>query len=281
MLATIARLIRPAAASRPHHPLLAQVIDAVGTSVTKVRGFEAQLIPAIQFACDYFDRQIGGIPGPLEISAATAERDPHVTALFPAAGDIVAALGRSVEVKESLPALAGQGHAAVHALLGMRIKPGNGSDDGQPLLVDHTIRSLAPKESDAREYLRLVAVSRIARSFAEHVDKLRRKERLLKLEWNLQSELPESVGPADSEEFVYAATELTPENLLKGLIAWLNSPATHFRVETNGIRLGELELPLLHTADRRQWVVCMVRFACRDGLDALGRETRTHRYIFI
>jgi hypothetical protein len=257
---------------------LPQVIDAVGSSITKVRDFETLLTPAIQFACDYFDEQIGVIPGPLEISAAAGERDPRVAALFPAGDDISAALGRSVEVKESLSALAGHGHQHVHALLGMRSKPGSEAGGHPVLLVDHTIRSLAPKESDAREYLRLVAFSRLVKHFVEHVDKLRRKDMRQKLEYNLQNELAGNGSTTSSKESVDA---LTPENLLKGLVAWLNSPSTHFRIDPNGLRLGEFELPLLHTADRRQWLVCMVRFSCQDGLKALAKETRNHRYILI
>jgi len=282
MLTTIARLIRPGAGnSKPQNPLLSLVIDTVGSSITKVRHFEEQLAPAIEFACDYFDRQIGTIPGPFEISADATSRDPIIAKIFSSPDNIVVALGRSIEVRESLPALAGHGHKDVHALLGMRYKPLDEADDQQAILVDHTIRSLAPKEGDARDYLRLVAFSRLVRGFAEHVDKLRRKEKLLKLEWNIQSELPGSSSPSDGEEFVYAAEELTPENLLKGLVAWLNSPATHFRIDPQGIRLSDLVLPTLHTADRRHWLVCMVKFSCQDGLDALGKESRTHRYIFI
>lgn len=282
MFGTIARLIRPSAApARPLQHLVPQIVDTVGSAITKVRHFEDQLMPALEFACDYFDRQIGTIPGPLEISAAAAASDARVASLFPSQDEMVIALGRSVEVRESLPNLACHGHREVHALLGMRSKPGSQENDHQPILVDHTIRSLAPKESDAREYLRLVAVSRLVRQFAEHVDKLRRRQRLLKLEWNLQSELPSAVSAGSSEEFVYAEQELTPENLLKGLIAWLQSPDSHFRVDPHGLKVGDLALPLLHTADRRQWLVCIVRFDCQDGLEALAKENRTHRYIFI
>lgn len=289
MLGKIARFIRPAPTVAPlRPPLVSQVIDVVGGNIDQADNFESRLLPAIESACDYFDRQIATIPGPIDLSAKPFGEDASVCAIFPEAMDVVRALGRSVEVKESLPGLARSGHQHIHALLGMRSKPGSGSDDHSPILVDHTIRSLAPKEADTRDYLRLVAFNRLVKNFAEHTDKLRRKERLLKLEWNIQNEM---AGNGESQEFVYAAKELTPENLLKGLSAWLKSPAEHFRIEPLGMSLrsqgGDAaplalsDLPLLRSCDRRQWLVCFVRFSAEDGMRALSQETHTHRYIFI
>lgn len=287
MLATLARLIRPStSASRLPNPLLAQVVDTVGGGIAEARDFRALLEPALAASGDYFARQIAGIPGPMPLSAAQFGQDARIAALFPEADEIGRALGRSLEVKESLPGLARSGHAHVHALLGMRCKPGS-----EALAVpfsDHTLRSLAPKEADARSYLAFVATKRLLNDFAEHVNKLRRRERLFKLEWNIRNE---AVDPAtvDPGEYVLAADELTPDKLLRGLIGWLEAPEKYFRLGAGGAFLpgdpaagaAPGELPQLHCSDRRQWLVCLVRFPVDEGLQALAQESHTHRHIFI
>ena len=276
MLATLARLIgAPANPTIRRHPLIDQVIDTVGGGIDQARNLEEQLNPALQHACNYFDQQIAAIPGPVEISRTTHDQATPCGQLFPEADHIDHALGRSLEVKESLPNLARGGHGHVYALLGVRRRPG---DDNGPL-ADHTVRSLAPTESDARDYLRYVAFKRLLMNFAAHVDKLRRKDRLLAVEWNLQSEMAGPARNGDGSEFVTASKELTPDNLLRGLVAWLRSPEMHFRVEAAD--LAAADLPTLHSSDRRQWLVSFIRFPVAEGLQALERETHTHRYIYI
>jgi len=278
MLAALARLIRatPGPSVR-RHPLIDQVIETVGGGIDQARNLEEQLTPALQHACNYFDQQIAAIPGPVEVSRAAHDQAAPCAQLFPEADHIVHALGRSLEVKESLPNLARGGHGHVYALLGLRRRPG---DDNGPL-ADHTVRSLAPTESDARDYLRYVAFKRLLMNFAAHVDTLRRKERLLAVEWNLQSEMagPATTTASTGDEIVVASKELTPDNLLRGLIAWLRSPEMHFRVESGD--LAASTLPTLHSSDRRQWLVSFIRFPVAEGLQAIDRETHTHRYIYI
>jgi len=290
MLATLARLIRPSA-PRAVHPLLSLVVDTVGGGIAEAKDFEGLLSTALTVATDYFSGQIAAIPGPVNISEPLFGQEASCSALFPSADEITHALGRSLEVKESLPGLARSGHQYVHALLGVRCKPGQSAGQVVPY-SDHTLRSLAPKESDARNYLAFVAVKRLLNDFAEHVNKLRRRERLLKQEWNIRNEIVDPSAPTEAGEYVLAADELVPDKLLQGLIAWLEAPEKYFRLEVGGAFLpsdrqhagrdsAALELPLLHCSDRRQWLVCLVRFPVAEALQALERETHYHRHIFI
>jgi hypothetical protein len=285
MLGQIARLFT-SGKTQPRHlsPLAAQVVETLGPQIAEARNFEQMLYPAIEQACAYFDRQITAIPdaGPIVPAANHSQ-----SSLFSDADEIGRALGRSLEVKDALPGLARNGHQQIYALLGMRSRrQDRGAADLAPL-ADHTVHGLAPDLAAARDYLRLVAFKRLLNNFAAHVDKLRRKERLLKLEWNIQNRIVAAPENGDSGEYVDAAHELTPDNLLRGLIAWLETPENFFRLEPSGIPLtapdagSPAELPLLHCSDRRQWLVCFVTFSTADALQGLEQETHAHRYMLI
>lgn len=285
MFAAISRRLSRSSAPQASNLLLSQVVETVGGGIEKARDFEKTLVPAIAAANEYFLRQIDAIPGPVDISRQFFGIDPAATAIFPETDEIIRALGRSLEVKDSLPRLASQAGEHVHALLGVRRKASaNGEGEG---FADHTIRSLAPGHADTRDYLAFAAFKRILNDFAEHVNKLRRKDHLLKVEWNIQNDLTTSLSPAESMEYV-SVHDLTPEKLLEGLIGWLASPEKYLRLEDSGISLpagaaqSELkQLPRLHCSDRRQWLVCLVRFPVAEGLQALEQETHHHRHIFI
>lgn len=262
-LANLVRTPSPAAAAQTG--FLPDVENLFGTGLATLPDFELRLIPALAYAIEYFDREIATIPGPFAVTLETLASDPFLATLFPAAADLSAAFCKSIEVRESLPALAENGHVQVHALMGMRCQPGRPLPDGPPAMADHTLRSLAPTEADTRHYLRLVAVDRLLKSFGEHVQKLRR----------------------EAMESQREARELAPENMLRGLIAWLESPADHLRVIPNAVgwQWGpgpmRYELPTLVSADRRQWIVCLVRFPTQLGLAALQAAPRPNRYILI
>ena len=255
MLTRIARLFTAGNAQpEHHHPLLDLAIETVGGGIAEASNCAARLAPAIQAACDYFDRQIAGIPQYGAISADNPMARPN---LFPDGTHVRKALGCSLELKESLAGLMRNQHDEIHALLGMRRQRGNELAE-PPVFADHTIRCLAPSEKDAREYLRLVAL-----------------KRLLKLEWNIQN-LTQTTETGDTD-YVDAAHELTPEKLLDGLIGWLQTPDTLFRVITDAAP----GLPTLHTSDRRHWQVSFIRFSTVEGLQALEQESHAHRYILI
>jgi len=284
MFAAISRRLSRSSAPQPHSLLLSQVVDTVGGGIEKARDFEKLLTPAVLAANDYFSRQIGNIPGPVDISRHSFGQDVAAAALFPETEEIIRALGRSLEVKDSLPRLAGKAGEHVHALLGMRRKPSGNGGEG---FADHTIRSLAPGDADTRDYLALAAFKRILNDFTEHVNKLRRRDHLLKVEWNIQNDLSAKLSPAESMEYV-SVHDLTPEKLLEGVIGWLAAPEKYLRLEGSGVSMpaagapgAQQHLPLLHCSDRRQWLVCLVRFPVAEGLQALEQETHHHRHIFI
>jgi len=274
-------------------PLLYQVIDLVGKDIGEARDFASTLSPAIESALAYFDRQIASIPGPLPLSQQYFGVETGVGTLFPEAADIGRAMGRSLAVKEKLSELENEGHEEIHALLGMRVKPGQAPTEGQAMVfADHVLHSLAPSPADTREMLRHAAFERLLKNFAEHVEKLRRKQRMHKLdwEWNVQHDVSRTMDTDQNPEFVYADKELTPDNILRGLLAWLKTPEAFFQLKDSSVSLprpdgapsaGQATLQQLHCSDRRQWLVCLVRFSVAECRHALLRETHTHRYIFI
>ncbi|HEX6733339.1 MAG TPA: hypothetical protein VF096_00885 [Azonexus sp.] len=274
------RLIRSgASAPVTQHPLLTRIEVAVGNQIDEAPGFAERLLPAAEAALAYFERQVAAIPGPLAVAPGP---------LFAGSEQISHALGRSLAVKESLPELPADGE--ICALLGMRLKTGD--SNAQPVFADHTLRSLAVSPAACREQLSLAALDRLLRDFAEHVEKLRRKDRMLRIEWewNLQHDAARVMAAEPRSEYVEAARELTPANMLKGLLSWLASPECFFRLDnidstqppagSDGAPVAP-SLPLLHCSDRRQWLVCLVTFPAATAALALQRETHNHRYILI
>lgn len=290
MLGKLASFIRPATAtSVPHSPLLPQIVHVLGNDIAAAKAFEERTSLAINHALSYFARQTAEIPGPLDLTADDFPANPRLAELFPEPGDVRRAFGRSLAVKSSLPPLRQAGHEEIHALLGLRIKPhGQAGDTSEATPADHVLHSLAPNLDSARESLCRAAFERILKNFAEHVEKLRRRQRLSKLEWewNLQHDIGRTVETGHPE-YVYAAQELTPEKLLKGFISWLEKPEAFFRVMTarDGDAAlspqGSAAIPALHCSDRRQWRICFIRFSADEAADALHSETHNHRYLFI
>lgn len=277
MFGKLVRLIRPdnTSAALPH-PLLTRIEVTVGNQIATAPGFAERLLPAATAALDHFSRQIAAIPGPFALTPG---------ALFANADEIGQALGRSLAVRETLAELPAD--AEIHALLGLRRK----LSGGNAVFADHTLRSLAGSAEACRDLLARAAFDRLLGNFAEHVDKLRRKDRMLRIEWewNLQHDAARVMAAEPQPEFVEAARELTPENMLKGLLSWLASPECFLRLEHNDSTLPPAgdgaatapNLPLLHCSDRRQWLVCLVRFPAAEAAAALRRETHNHRYILI
>lgn len=286
MLGKLVRLIRSSNSTpASQHPLLPRILAAVGNEIGEAKGFAEQLIPAAEAALNYFENEIASIPGSQELATDRLADGSSLASLFADSDDIGRALGRSLAVKEALPALIKSGCDEIHALLGMRLKSTNAAGTAMPpVFADHTLRSLAGDAGTTRELLRLAAFDRLLLDFAEHVGKLRRKDRMLKIEWewNLQHDAARVMAAEPQAEYVYAANELTPENQLKGLLTWLSTPECFFRLEpANASASGQPSLPLLRCSDRRHWLVCLVRFSADDAIAALERETHNHRYILI
>lgn len=278
MLGKLVRLIRPGNPPPiPQHALLTRIELTVGNQITAAPGFAERLLPAAESAFDYFVRQIAAIPGPLPLAAGP---------LFAGSDEIGLALGRSLAVREGLGELPAD--TEIHALLGLRRK----LTGGNMVFADHTLRSLAGSAEACRNLLAWAAFDRLLGTYAEHVDKLRRKDRMLRIEWewNLQQDAARVMPAEPQPEFVEAARELTPDNMLKGLLSWLASPECFLRLEQNDSTLPPSDdnstlalpnLPLLHCSDRRQWLVCLVRFPAAEAAAALQRKTHNHRYILI
>jgi len=290
MLGKLVSFIRPAAAtSIPHSPLLPQILHVLGNDIAEAKDFEVRTSIAIDHALSYFVLQTADIPGPLNLTEDNFPATPQLAELFPEAGDVRRAFGRSLAVKSSLRSLRQDGHEEIHALLGLRIKPhGLAGEAGEPMPADHVLHSLAPNLESTRESLCRAAFERILKNFAEHVEKLRRRQRLSKLEWewNLQHDVARTVETGNPE-YVYAERELTPDKLLNGFISWLEKPEAFFRVMTTHdddaalSPQGSTAIPALHCSDRRKWRICFIRFSADEAADALRSETHNHRYLFI
>jgi len=270
---------RAGAEAPARHPGLEQVWRVCGDTLASAQNVEAALTPALDYAIRYFDTQVRTIPGAYGLSVSGHPEEPFLARHFPAREDVTAALGRSVEVKDALPALAPERQGHVYAILGMRVKQ-NGVDATSPLFADHTLRCLARTEADSREGLRQAALSRLLHGFKEHTDKLRKAGKLLRVEWTLGKEAPPQGVAAGS--FIHAEEALTPDNLVKGLVSWLKSPSEFLRIDpAASADEGGVGLPMMHSADTRKWLVCQVKFSATEGMEAMKRETRVHRYILI
>ncbi len=265
MLSSLSRFIRPAA-QNPYHYLVPQVVEGLGSNVTKVENFEGRLLPAVEQACAYLDQQIARIPGGLYLSQEVFAQNPVLSRLFGEKAAIRAALGRSLEVKSSLPGLTNKDNEVIHALLGMRIRPDAEGKANAGTFTDHTIATLAAGEEDSRKFLRYLAFMRMVNNSA-------------------------SFANGDPEQGIRSVTNRSGEEKLESLLSLLARPATWFRLESSGFRVPAMdagqndkaplvELPLLHCSDRRQWIACFVSFPLAEAADALAQEVHKHRYIY-
>jgi hypothetical protein len=284
MLGKIVRLIRPGPSANLEHPLLPRILAAVGNDIAMAPNFAEELIPAAEKALDYFSRQVAEIPGPLELTAHSLDQRAHLAELFVESAEIGRAFGRSLAVKEELPGLLTTGCEEGYALLAMRRKRGSAPSTVPPF-ADHTVRSLSGSLVGTCEKLAFAAFDRLLLDFAEHVGKLRRKDRMLAIEWewNLQHDAQRVMTADDVPEYVYADHELTPKNQLNGLLTWLASPSCFLQLQATagGNSTSPEELPLLKCSDRREWQVCLVSFSAREAASALHSERHNHRYILI
>lgn len=279
MLGKIARLIRPGHSAHGENPLLPRILAAVGNDITGAEKCTERLIPVAEKALAYFAQQIARLPGPVELTARDLERHAQLAPLFSEAAEIDRAFGRSLAVKDELPELLAAGCDEAYALLAMRRKRST-TPESPPPFADHTLRSLSASLVGTCDKLALAALDRLLLDFAEHVGKLRRKDRMLAIEWewNLQHDAQRVMASDAPPEYVYAAAELTPENQLRGLLTWLSSPSCFLALQDAP---APDELPLLRCSDRRQWQVCLVSFSTREAAAALRGETHNHRYILI
>lgn len=280
---------QPAACVLPEtHAVVRQIVGVLGYDVVATADYGSKLAPAVNFAVEYFDKQIAQIPGPLDISAAHYMHHPLVHALFPARQEIAHGIGRSVDVKQPLAFLAGADQPEVFALLGVRRqKPAAGGSSG-PVFSDHTLRCLAATESGARQGLRTAALTRLVTAYGEHLDKLRKHEKLPRASWNIENRADLSLSETDKDAVVLAKEELLPDKMLRGLMAWLQRPGDFLQViaelpaaTPTDAASQIVAMPELKILDRRRWLVCYVRFPTAEGVAAMHNEHGQHRYMRI
>ena len=273
------------------HPVIRQMVTVLGFDVVGSTEHWPRLAPAINTAVEYLDAQAASIPGPFDISSAQYTHHPLVHALFPARQEIAQGLGLSRDVKQPLAFLVGGDQKEAFALLGARRK-----SDAQPggdakEFCSHTLRALAANEAGTRQALRNSALASVVTAYGEHLEKLRKNDALTVREWNIENRKDLQVSDADMGKPVVASDQLKPDNLVRGLIAWLQRPAEHFLVtasENAGAGAGSADavhqidlLPVLQTRDRRRWIVCIVRFPTDEGVAAIRNEPRQTRYIIV
>lgn len=270
------------------HAVVRQIVGVLGYDVVATSDYGSRLAPALNFAVEYYDKQIAQIPGPLDISAAHYMHHPLVHALFPARQEIAHGMGRSVDVKQPLAFLAGADQPEVFALLGVRRQKSGAGAAGDPVFCDHTLRCLAATESGARQGLRTAALTRLVTAYGEHLEKLRKHEKLPRASWNIENRADLVAVDGDKDALVLASEELKPEKMLRGIVAWLQRPGEHLQViaeSRNGAPADaahQIEaLPELQIRDRRHWLVCYVRFPTAEGVAAMHNEHGQHRYIRI
>lgn len=270
------------------HPVIRQISGIVGFDVVDAADYASRLAPAINSAAEYFDAQIATIPGPLDISAAHYTHHPLVHAMFPARQEIAHGIGRSMDVKQPLAFLSGADQPEAFALLGVR-RQKDQAPDGSPGFCEHTLRSLAATESGARQGLRTAALNRLVKRFGEHLDQLRKAGQLPREAWNIENRRDFVPAEADKGKPVLASEELHAENLMRGLVAWLQRPAEQLQVRAgnhggtgNADAAHQIEsMPQLLCHDRRRWTVCIVRFPTAEGVAAVQNEARQYRYVRI
>lgn len=277
-------------------PLLDMTAAALGPEITSARNYLKSLIPALTLATRYFDEQILTIPGPVATAASAYGRDVLLRNVFPDFGEIQIALGRSVEVKDVLPRLAADGQTLACAMMGLRCKDRDQPPAAATVFADHTLACVTASVAETRAAIRHAAVRRVIGNYSAHLAKLRQKGKLLPEEWNIEHAPDKQDSNAEKrhlifDDFIYAEQELHPENLLRGLVAWLERPFEHFRLAESGLVLAfnapdgrgavPCPVPMLLAADRRRWMVVLVEFAIDEGLLALGAESRSHRYLLI
>lgn len=275
---------------------IATVAKTIDEKILALRGSRDRLIPAIEHAIAYYEGAIAAIPGPLEVSASRHDADPMLAAVFPSALDITAGIGRSIAVRNSINWFVENQHEQVFAIMGTRMRPRD-ADGG---LVDHTFRSLAASERDARECLCEAAFTSLINTFASRLKERQREWRQLHADRQPQfgesrptaSALPPGSGPSPQQQEIFArlldpaGDELTTEEGLDALIQWLRMPEAQFRVsplegQTALLADGNLALPLMSSTDRRHWLVSVTTFSVQEALDSISLTPAANRYILV
>jgi hypothetical protein len=289
---------KPATDTSVSHAL-ALIAKSVDPALMALPGAQEKLIPAIEFALDYYRRVVDQIPGPVSIATANHDGDDVMRSLFPAASEIGNGLGRSIAVRDSINWFVDRGHDRITAVMGMRVRSHAGN--GGNAFADHTFRSLGADEHDTRECICAAAFTSLVKAYTDRMKDKRREWGLLHTEGRIQQELKSrgngsntAAASADNgfaDRFAGAVQTPNHERALDVLVDWLHAPEQRLRLETgdghpmvgNAGTDGKslIQMPTLASADRRRWLVCLVDFPLQEALDAIKRESQSHRYILI
>ena len=269
--------------------VIAKTIEPAVASLPNSRTI---LEPAVRQALAVYEQAIAGVPGPIDISASAWSASPAARSLFTGADEIAEGIGRSLALRSSIRWFVEHGHEDVYAMVGMRVRPRE-SGGG---FTDHTFRSLGTHDQDCRECLREAAFTSLVKAFDTRMKEKRREWRLRHTDLRLSDELRSRNGddPAlpfseDQRDEIldrHAGTshDLTPERALEALVEWLGRPDKQMLISNSEAHppiADNLRLPVLASADRRRWFVCMVRFPLAEALAAIAQESQPHRYILI
>lgn len=308
MIGKLKTLFSPDAARTDLGWHMDRFIELLDPAIKRLPDYRRTLEPATEFAHEYCLRLASALPGPYTMSESGYGADPLLSALFPRREDIPAAFGRSIEVRDKLPAFAHGTAGEVHALLGLRQRVTAAPPDTPPSLsrawskprfVDHTLRSLATSEQEVRRQFAGAVFDSLRHGYLRRVEEQRRNQKRMHNERQLMLEVAsvggDPVAPPLTDVETCADADLSPAGLLAGLIAWLHTPFEHLRLEMGNEDaqvilphpdptqrgLQKLELPTLVGVDRRRWPICLVRFPYEEALAAVGRESMAHRYLLI
>lgn len=270
--------------------LLAHTVAMTDPRLDSLPNYGESLQPLIDHAHTYYEQSVHTLPGPVRLD----EESPLLPLIFPNPDDMMAGLGRSLEIKQQLPDLLEEGHPRLWALLGLRTRVMPGTT--QAVLTDHTFRSLAASPEGVRLALRDAAYDSLLQGFANETNYRQQKLELMQSQKELLQEAAatrkvRTSGVSQSiDSHIYRANkDLSPDRVLQNLIEWLGNPEPFLRLENRTgltLKVGEeatglIHLPLLSSQDRRQWLVCLVEFPAEMASEALARESHTHRFIMI
>lgn len=278
---------------------VATIAKTIDERILALPGSRDRLLPAIEHAIAYFEREIAAMPGPIDVSAQQHGNEPVPLALFPSADDITTGLGRSIAVRNSINWFVENGHERIFAVMGTRQRPGS-TNAGW---TDHTFRSLAASEQDARECLCEAAFTSLTNAFASRLKERQREWRRLHVDGASQigdgtgtatpPTTPNS-GPAPEQIAIFArylnpaSDALTAEDGLEALIEWLRAPEAQLRINPKTGQVASLPgtgdslpLPMMSSTDRRHWLVCLTEFSLQEALGAISQTPAANRYILI
>jgi len=270
--------------------LLAHTIAMTDPRLDSVPHYAETLRPLIDHARTYYEQSVNTLPGPVRLDGGS----PLLPLIFTSPEDMRVGLGRSLEVRQHLPALLEEGHPRLCALLALRTRALPGAR--QFTLTDHTFGSLATSPDGVRLSLRDAAFDSLLQGFANTTHYRQQKlELMLSQKELLQAAAAthkvHTAGVSQSiDAHIYRANkDLSPERVLQNLVEWLGNPEPFLRLENRtGLTLKAedeaatvIHLPQLSCQDRRQWLVCLAEFPAEMASAALARETHPHRFIMI